>query len=72
MNILYLYVIPVVWVMLGILYVRTLPKDGFSGVAEIFLTLVIGLVLFIAVVIYHMTTLRKKRNPPPNTPKLTQ
>lgn len=61
MNIIYLYAIPVVWVVLGILYLRTLPKDGFSGVGEAFLVMVIGLLLLIAVVVYHSMVIIKKR-----------
>jgi FtsH-binding integral membrane protein len=49
MNKYTLYAIPVLWTIGGILYARSLPKDGFSGVGEVFFTLLIGLLLFIVV-----------------------
>ena len=54
MKILFLYTIPIFWVIAGLLYLRSLPKNGFSGVGEAFFILLVGIVLLIGVVVFHI------------------
>jgi hypothetical protein len=54
MKILYVYLIPLIWVIIGILYARSIPKDGFNGVGEVVITLVTGIILLICVIVYHI------------------
>lgn len=59
MKIRYFYLIPIIWIFLGILYARSIPKEGFNGVGEVFFTLVIGVILLISVAVYHVIQIKK-------------
>ena len=55
MNPKLLYAIPVLWVVAGLLYATSVPKEGFAGIGELVITFVGGFALLVGVITYNVT-----------------